>query len=53
VFEQGKAEKKENKKDAKGDAKKEDGDGKNETNKTAPVKFGPRDENGVERSRRI
>ena len=42
---------KEGKKEAKAEAKKEPG---NESkNATPPVKFGPRDENGVERSRRI
>ena len=50
LSEQGKTEKKEDKKDAKAEAKKEDG---NETKKAPPVKFGPRDESGTERSRRI
>ena len=50
LSEQAKTEKKEDKKDAKAEAKKEDG---NETKKAPPVKFGPRDESGTERSRRI
>ena len=49
-MEQGKSEKKE----TKAEAKKEDGDAKKEEKKAAPpVKFGPRNQNGVERSREI